>query len=91
MINRNDDEIPLDDIDDALARMADLGHVLTPRQVELACLIAVGLTNREISKRMKISIKTVDTHRARVIAALDVRNNVELARYAIRVGLVPAP
>lgn len=75
----------------ALRRMADLGHALTPRQVELAKLLALGKTNAEVARNMKISLKTVDTHRTNVLKALKVRNNVELARYAIRVGLVPTP
>jgi len=69
-------------------RMAELGHRLTPRQLELALLIAHGLTNDEIARRMQIDKQTVDTHRTRVMDALGLRNNVELCRYMIRLGFV---
>ena len=87
----DDDEIPLDPDGEALAAMAELGHELTPRQIEIAKLLALGKTNSEIARAMKISLKTVDTHRYNVLEAVKVRNNVELARYAIRVGLVSLP
>ena len=61
---------------------------LTPREREVFHLIAEGLTTKEIAKRLGISTKTGENHRARVLAKLDVRNSAELVRYALRMGLL---
>lgn len=62
--------------------------VLTPREKEVAHALALGDTNAEIARRLKISQKTVDTHRTHVMKKLDVRNNVKLAHLAIGLGFV---
>lgn len=64
------------------------GYQLTPREMEVARALAYGLPNRKIAAELGISIKTVDTHRAHVLRKLAVRNNVQLARLAIRRGWV---
>jgi FixJ family two-component response regulator len=46
------------------------------------------LTSEEIAEQLFISKKTVDRHRANMLARLGMRNRVELTRYAIRRGLV---
>jgi DNA-binding NarL/FixJ family response regulator len=61
---------------------------LTPRELEVVKLIAEGHTSEEIGEMLFISKKTVDRHRANVLEKLGMRNRVELARYAIRRGLV---
>jgi DNA-binding NarL/FixJ family response regulator len=61
---------------------------LTEREKEIVSLIAEGLTSREIADRLCISIKTVETHRARIMEKLKVRNVAELIRYAIKVGIL---
>lgn len=61
---------------------------LTPRERQVAQALAVGYSNREIAGKLDISIKTVDTHRGHVLDKLRVRNNTELARAALRAGLV---
>lgn len=61
---------------------------LSPRQKEVATLIAEGLTNREIAQVLSIDIKTVDTHRREVYNKLGVRNAVELTHRAILNGWV---
>jgi DNA-binding NarL/FixJ family response regulator len=64
------------------------GEPLTKREREVLALIATGLTNKQIAERLFISVKTVETHRARIIEALDLHNTAELVRYAIESGLV---
>jgi DNA-binding NarL/FixJ family response regulator len=64
------------------------GELLTKREREVLTLIATGLTNRQIAERLFISVKTVETHRARIIESLDLHNTAELVRYAIENGLV---
>ena len=61
---------------------------LTPRELEVVKLIAEAYTNRQIADALKLSEKTVESHRANVLAKLGMRDRVELVRYAIRRGLV---
>lgn len=60
---------------------------LTPREREVFHLIAEGLTTKEIARRLDISAKTAENHRARVLQKLGARNTAEVVRYAIRRGL----
>jgi DNA-binding NarL/FixJ family response regulator len=62
---------------------------LTPRQMEVLRLVAVGHTTREIARRLKLSAKTVESHRGEVMKRLAMHDVVALVRYAVRVGLVP--
>jgi DNA-binding CsgD family transcriptional regulator len=68
---------------------APLYERLSPREREVAKFLAIGRTCTEVAAQLGISVKTVDTHRGHIMKKLGVRNNVELARDAIRVGLTP--
>ena len=57
---------------------------LSPTQFKVAVALATGFTCREIAQQLGISVKTVDTHRGAVLRRLDLRNNVTLARLALR-------
>ena len=61
---------------------------LTAREREVFHLVIEGLTTKEIARRLDISVKTAENHRARVIAKVGVRNTAELVRYALRRGLL---
>lgn len=61
---------------------------LTPRELEVVKLIAEAYTNRQIAQTLTLSEKTVESHRANLLAKLGMRDRVELVRYAIRRGLV---
>ena len=61
---------------------------LTPRELDVVKLIAEAYTNRQIAEILKVSEKTVESHRANVFAKLGMRDRVELVRYAIKRGLV---
>jgi DNA-binding NarL/FixJ family response regulator len=61
---------------------------LTPRELEVLKLIAEANTSDEIAETLVISRRTVDHHRASILAKLGMRDRVELTRYAIRRGLV---
>jgi DNA-binding NarL/FixJ family response regulator len=60
---------------------------LTVREREIVRLVALGLRNAEIAKRLFISEVTVKSHLNNVFQKLSIRDRVGLVRYAIRVGL----
>ncbi|MEN3613479.1 response regulator transcription factor [Plantactinospora sp. ZYX-F-223] len=62
--------------------------ILTPREEEVIKLIAEGNSAKEIAEALVISVKTVDRHRANILAKLGMRDRIDLTRYAIRAGLV---
>jgi DNA-binding NarL/FixJ family response regulator len=61
---------------------------LTERERDVLTFLAGGESNRVIAMRWDISTKTVDTHRLNLLRKLQLRNNADLTRFAIRVGLV---
>jgi DNA-binding NarL/FixJ family response regulator len=61
---------------------------LTPRQLEVLTLISQGSSTRDIAVALKISIKTVETHRAQLMSRLNIHEVAGLVRYAIKKGLV---
>jgi DNA-binding NarL/FixJ family response regulator len=61
---------------------------LTPRQREILQLIAEGKPTKEIAFILKVSAKTVETHRALLMDRLNIHDVPGLVRYAIRMGLV---
>lgn len=61
---------------------------LTPRQRDVLQLIAEGNSTKEIARKLDISVKTVEMHRAQLMAALDIHDVAGLVRYAIRRGIV---
>ena len=61
---------------------------LSTREIQVLRGLALGKSNREIAEAFCISVKTVDTHRFRLLRKLNLKNNAELTRYAIRAGLV---
>jgi two-component system response regulator NreC len=65
-----------------------VGGSLTAREREVLQLIARGHKNREIADELGIAIKTVETHRTKIMQKLDLHNSAELAAYAIRRGLI---
>jgi len=65
-------------------------ELLTPRELEIVKLIAEAHTNKQIADILKLSEKTVESHRGNLLAKLGMRDRVELVRYAIRRGLIEA-
>ena len=62
---------------------------LTGRQREILQLIAEGQNTKEIGEILKISPKTVEYHRMKLMTVLDVHDVPGLVRFALRVGLIP--
>jgi DNA-binding NarL/FixJ family response regulator len=74
-------------VDTALAQRAPL-RKLSRRQREVFRMLASGITMRDIATKLGLSRKTVETHRAQVMARLGARHVPELVRLAIRLGIV---
>lgn len=56
---------------------------LTKREMEILKLICDGLSSKDISEKLFISINTVETHRKRILLKLNVKNSVGVVKYAI--------
>lgn len=61
---------------------------LSDREREVLQLVALGHTNQQIADRLILSVKTVETYKARVIEKLGVRGRAALVRYAMETGLI---
>jgi two-component system response regulator NreC len=61
---------------------------LTSRERDIVRLLALGYTNREIAERLFLSVRTVETHRARIQGRLEVASRAELVRWALDHGLL---
>jgi DNA-binding NarL/FixJ family response regulator len=62
---------------------------LTDRQREILQLIVEGRGNKEIADIIHVSVKTVEFHRARIMAKLGVKTVAELTKIALQQGLIP--
>jgi DNA-binding NarL/FixJ family response regulator len=63
-------------------------ETLSDREFEVFRLLAAGVSVTEIASRLKLSVKTVSTHKANLMQKMGLQNASELIRYAIRHGLV---
>ena len=61
---------------------------LTSREREVLQLIAEGNTNKDVARILNLSVKTVDTHRARIMNKLHIHDITGLTKYAIRKKLI---
>src|SRR5690606_8379429 len=61
---------------------------LSERELEVLELVAKGYANKEIAEKLVISVKTVETHKARVMEKLGLRTRPELVEYALKKGLL---
>lgn len=61
---------------------------LSPRELEVAMLLIQGMRQEEIAKRLSLSAKTVNTHKARLFEKAGVTDNIALARMAVQYGLL---
>jgi DNA-binding NarL/FixJ family response regulator len=62
-------------------------ETLSDREFEVFRLLAAGVSVTEIAGRLKLSVKTVSTHKANLMQKMGLQNASELIRYAIRHGL----
>jgi DNA-binding NarL/FixJ family response regulator len=64
---------------------------LSDREREVLQMLALGHTNQEIAKRLYLSVRTVETHRAHVMQKLRLETRAELVHYALEQGLLEEP
>lgn len=62
--------------------------VLTDREKEVITLIALGYTNKEIGESLQVSVKTVETHKSRIMEKIHCHKRSDLVRYAIDNGYI---
>ena len=62
---------------------------LTSREREVLILIAQGRSNKEIANQLGIGVRTIETHRERIMRRLDIHSVAGLTKFAIANGLVP--
>jgi DNA-binding NarL/FixJ family response regulator len=63
---------------------------LSSRESEVLRLLALGYTNQEIGKKLFVSIRTVDTHRAHIMRKLRLKTRAELVLFSLSSGLIGA-
>lgn len=62
-------------------------EVLTDREFQIFNLLAAGKTVSEIAAALALSVKTISTHRTKILTKMNLRNNAELMHYSMRNGL----
>jgi DNA-binding CsgD family transcriptional regulator len=64
------------------------GAALSGREREVLELLAHGHTNQQAADRLFVSVKTIETYRARIGKKLGLRTRADLVRYAVEIGLL---
>jgi two-component system response regulator NreC len=83
-------------VQDALDKAAADGraprslNILSERERQVLGLVAQGYGSQEIAKQILVSVKTVETHRARIAEKLGLRTRSEIVRFAVQMGLLTA-
>jgi len=65
-----------------------LHDCLSDREYQVLCMLASGKTVKEIALLLSLSVKTISTHRSRILNKMMMKNNAQLIRYAIKHNLV---
>jgi DNA-binding NarL/FixJ family response regulator len=62
--------------------------ILSKREIEILRLTAEGFGNKEISEKLFISIRTVESHKNHIMQKLELKSAVEMTRYALKKGFI---
>ncbi len=65
-----------------------LHEILSPREYQVMCMITSGKRIKDIAEELYLSVKTVSTHRTRILEKMKMKNNVELTRYVLKNRIV---
>jgi DNA-binding NarL/FixJ family response regulator len=82
-LERND----ITDVLKAKTKKAKITNLLTNKEKEVMALIVKGFSNREIAEKLKVSSRTVETHRSSIMQKLEVKNAAELVRKTLELHL----
>ncbi|MFA4851589.1 MAG: response regulator transcription factor [Bacteroidales bacterium] len=63
-------------------------NTLTKREREIVRLVAEGLSNQEIAGKLFVNIRTVETHKTNILQKLNLKNSVDLVKFAIKNNLL---
>lgn len=63
-------------------------ELLSDREFQVMRLFAAGRTSNQIAKELAVTVSTVNTYRMRILEKMQMKSNVELARYALEHGLI---
>lgn len=63
-------------------------EILTEREREVLVLVAKGFSNKDIAEQLVVSVKTVETHKAKIMEKLHLKTRPDLVRYAMKKGLL---
>jgi two-component system invasion response regulator UvrY len=75
---------------DLMNESGKTGHErLSDREFQVLCMIAQGKPPRDIASELNVSVKTIGTHRARILDKMRLKNNAEIVQYAIEHHLLP--
>jgi two-component system response regulator NreC len=77
-------------VDAYLSKTYDSSDPLTGRERQVLQLVGEGKSTKEVAVHLGISVKTAESHRARLMKKLDIHETASLVRYAIRRGLIQA-
>jgi len=77
-------------VNTALAGGTSSTDLLTPREREVMQLIAEGKSNKEAAQELKLSVKTVESHRRNLMVKLSIHETAGLVRHAMKLGLIQA-
>jgi two-component system response regulator NreC len=69
-------------------KIENLHNILTDREIEIIKLVAEGIINKEISDKLNISTRTVDTHKANILHKLNLKSSVDIVKFAIKNELI---
>ncbi len=69
---------------------AGIGGSLSPREREIVQLLAEGKTNKEVARRLGITVKTAETHRNNIMRKMGFESLADLVRYAVRNRIIDA-
>jgi len=81
----------VDQLVDGGGRVVEPVQSLTDREREVLSLIAEGLLNKQIADKLGIGVRTIETHRERIMRKLDIHTVAGLTKYAIKQGMTMMP
>jgi len=66
----------------------DSYELLTPREREILQMLGEGNSNKEVARKLNLSLHTIETHRGNLLEKLNLHSTAELILYAVRKGIV---